>query len=86
MNKRIKRRYLSLLAVATFPLLASWSAPSGSVSMRIYSYTDYVVRSNGEQHTGSLGHSFVVFYNNTQSSKTIGHYTLKANDTLSVGL
>lgn len=92
----MKRRILCALFAMPFSVLcASWKW-NGTISVEVCSFTEFTVIERGIENSSDdcpddtrsyfTGHSFLLFYNMTNSVQTVGHFSLAPYCRVSVGL
>lgn len=85
---KLREKKLILIRASLLPLLLNCLVsftPSNQLTMKLYSFTEFTNLKTNETKSGA-GHTFIVFYNNTNSSYTIGNYVLHPSNTVSIGL
>ena len=92
--KRMKKIKL-IMAFAVLPFLCSFTSyESGKVVLEVHSLTKAIKILDGNFNniesqnisSGGMGHSYIVIHNTKNYSINVGYYTLKPNDSVSMGL
>lgn len=84
---KIKSRLVGMIVLSILlPVMRlGLISATNTVELQLHAFTKATKRSDGS-NVGIFGHAFVKVINNTASSVTIGHYSLPANQYVTLGL
>lgn len=78
-----KIRLVLFLSLLCRPILSSYT--SGEISLEWHAFTK-AIRLSDNKSSGGIGHSFIKINNNKNYSVTVGYYTIKPHDCVTIGL